>query len=141
MEKQNPFLRLYGCCLIIEGAIIVIIALMAPPLALTAPIAAAIALGLCIPTVLLLYVLSIRSKRKVKEDERSLDIAQRSSLIAYLITVPQLFVFSVLTYIVDGEPFGWGYYVRTTLVFVAGLMIIVCSLSYLIINRGMQKNG
>jgi ABC-type transport system involved in multi-copper enzyme maturation permease subunit len=42
---------------------------------------------------------------------------------------------------VDGGSVEWGYYVGNTLIIVAVIMIAAYSISYFVINKGMQRDG
>jgi len=146
MEKQNLFLRFYGGCLVAEFAALIAVVLWTPELSppqppTTVQIGVAAGLGFGVSLMLVRYALPKRFKRRAEEDERSRDIARRSAWIAYVIVSSQLFFAGALIGFMDEEPFGWGYYVSTTLFAVAVLMVMVYCISYLIINRGMQKNG
>ncbi|MCL1979096.1 MAG: DUF2178 domain-containing protein [Methanomassiliicoccaceae archaeon] len=83
----------------------------------------------------------IKSKGEV-EDERARSIAHRSAFFAYIIVVPQIFLAGAfLFFVYGGENPGWGYNTGIALLLVGILMVITYSISYITVNRGMQKDG
>lgn len=151
MKKRTRVL--YGGCIIVElAAVVLISSLIQAPAAEVLPgtqhpplIARPVAfvLGACTGIFFVMLIHTVfKRKDWAAEDERTLDVSQKSALYAFTIVVPQLFVGYALLLMIDDDPgFGWNYYVRGTLFFVALSLLAVYSISYFVINRGMQKDG
>ncbi|MDR2698849.1 MAG: hypothetical protein LBB30_04155 [Candidatus Methanoplasma sp.] len=157
---KKPYQLFYGGCLMAEGIIVVALALLVPrpklelppewppempepdltPLT-TSPLVIAIGLGIGLAIILLFWYVASKNKNRLKEDEMTRDIAQRSAFYAFIAVVPQLFFAYYVLSIFDTFSSGWNYYVRTTLGFVGFSLMMIYSISYIVINRRMQKNG
>jgi len=139
---------IYSSIIIIELAVLVIIAiLLSQPT--TGPDSSnkiympAFIAGLCTSLMAVFLVRFVLRKkgRAAKEDERSFDIAYKSAYRAYYIIVPQLALGAIFLMIYGNGDTGWEHYVGTTLLMVCLLMMATYTISFLITNRGMQKDG
>ncbi|MDR1690615.1 MAG: DUF2178 domain-containing protein [Candidatus Methanoplasma sp.] len=88
------------------------------------------------------YVAGKKSKEvgETIEDERTLDISRRSALLTYTLVVPGMGIGAAfLIAVSDGS--GWMYNSGQTLALSTLALMFVFIATYLIIDRGMKKDG